>query len=275
MGFSLRGVLIPLCVVLLSGCFQVETTVRVNKDGSGTIEERMMMSRKMISQFDEMAKAFAGEGEKPKPFSLRDEAKLRARAEEYGPGVAFVSSAEIGDASYAGYRAVYSFKDINTVRLSQEGAKGMAGPEEKREGEGAKPFAFQFTPGRLVIVPPKNVPEKKQTESAEGEKAAGAEKSPPMTPEQEKEFVDMMKGMRVAMAVEMNADIVESNASHRQGNRVTLFEFDMDRMGGNMDKIRQLGKKNPASFADAKEALKDLPGFKVETTDRVEIKFAP
>jgi len=43
-----------IAVTLLSGCFKVETTVKINKNGSGKIFQSVLMSKTfvdMISQF--------------------------------------------------------------------------------------------------------------------------------------------------------------------------------------------------------------------------------
>lgn len=269
-----RYLVLAACTVLLSGCFQVETTVRVNPDGSGMIEERMLLSRKVVSQFDEMAKAFAGPDEKPKPFTLHEEEKLRKRAADLGPGVAYVSSSTIENETYTGYRALYSFADINKVRLSSQGREAMAGNEEKQAGAGADAVAFRFVPGpesRLVIVMPRN------EKAAQASGAKGSEsQEPAMTAEQKQVFSDMMKGMRFSMAVELKGTVVKTNATHLKDNRITLFDFDLDCMGGGWEDLKKLqpeGGGQAPTFADARNLLKNLPGVSIELNDQVEVQF--
>jgi hypothetical protein len=56
-------------LLMLAGCFQTSTVVRVNPDGSGTVEETMLLSKKMVAQMIEMVKGFAGgNGGKTKPI---------------------------------------------------------------------------------------------------------------------------------------------------------------------------------------------------------------
>lgn len=274
MAFISRYLALVACFATISGCFQVETTVRVNPDGSGTIEESMLLSRKVISQFDEMARSFAGPDEKPKPFTLHEEEKLRKRAADFGPGVAYVKSRVIEDDAYTGYRATYSFADINKVRLSSQGSESMPGKEEKQAGTGADAVAFRFDTGpesRLVIIMPRN----EKAAQASDPKGNDSEE-PAMTPEQKQAFADMMKGMRFSLAVEVQGTMVKSNATHLDGNRITLFDFDLDRMGGSMDDLRKLkagGGAQPPTFADARNLLKDLPGVSIELHDQVEVRF--
>ena len=72
-----------LSTLLLWGCFQVDTVVRVKKDGSGTVEERMVMGGMFVAQMKMMSAqmgAMGGEAAGAGEFSLLDEEKLRARA---------------------------------------------------------------------------------------------------------------------------------------------------------------------------------------------------
>ncbi|MEA5115442.1 MAG: hypothetical protein VB050_15610 [Geobacteraceae bacterium] len=274
MAFFSRYLALAACFATISGCFQVETTVRVNPDGSGTIEERMLLSRKVISQFDEMARSFAGPDEKPKPFTLHEEEKLRKQAADFGPGVVYVKSRVIEDEAYTGYRATYSFADINKVRLSSRGSESMAGKEEKQAGSDADAVAFRFDTGpesRLVIFMPRNG----KAAQASDPKGNDSEE-PAMTPEQKQAFADMMKGMHFSLAVEVKGTVVKSNATHLAGNRITLFDFDLDRMGGSFEdlsKLRAGGGSQPPTFAEARDLLKDLPGVAIELHDRVEVRF--
>jgi hypothetical protein len=267
------------CVVFLGGCFQVETTVRVNTDGSGTVEERMLMSDMVISQIDEMARAFAGPEAKPEPFTLNDVKALRKRADEMGAGVKFVSSKAVSGDGYTGYRAIYSFRDINKLRLSQEGPKKPGESAGEPGKAGGKPFLFQFTPGteaRLVIIPPRNEPSERKAEPEAGSQPAseGKEVKPALTAEQEREAAEMLKGMRFSLAIEVNGRVVASNATHRDGRRITVFEFDLGKMGADPEKLLLLKKVDPTNFAEAKELMKAFPGIKVDLNDRLEVSFA-
>jgi hypothetical protein len=266
------------CVAFLGGCFQIETKVRVNPDGSGTVEERMLMSDKVIKQIDEMSKAFAGPEEKPEPFTLHDRKELRKRAAAMGAGVKFVSSKEISSNGYTGYRAIYSFRDINKLRLSQEGPKTTGESSAEAEKAGGKPFLFRFTPGkqaRLVVTQPRNEPPERKEEPKAGTEAApeGKDGKPPLTPEQEREAMEMVKGMRFSMVIEVNGKVLSSNATHLDGNRVTVIEFDLDKMGNDPEKLRLLKNTDPTNIAAAKELMKSFPGIKADLNEQIEIVF--
>lgn len=266
------------CVAFLGGCFQVETRVRVNPDGSGTVEERMLMSDKVIRQLDEMSRAFAGPEGKAAPFNLHDQKELRSRAETMGEGVKYVSSDDISSDGYTGYRAVYSFRDINKLRLSQETTKPGAGGAGEQGKTGGKPFLFQFTPGkaaRLVVIPPPEKAAERKTATEGDEKPAAGGEGPKQapTPEQEKEMAEIMKGLRFSLVLEVNGKVISSNATHREGGRITVFEFDLARFGNDPEKLRLLKTADPADYAGARELMKAFPGIKADLNERIEVVF--
>jgi hypothetical protein len=109
---------------LLAGCFQVSTVDRVNPDGRCTVVETMLLSKKMIARMNEMMQGFAGEsGAKPEPVDLFDSAKLKSQAAGMGEGISYLSGEKTESAEYSGYTATYAFKDINTLRLNQQGGE--------------------------------------------------------------------------------------------------------------------------------------------------------
>ena len=51
--------------LVLPGCFQSETTIHLNKDGSGTLVEETRLGAQMLAMMDQMAAGLGG-GEKAK-----------------------------------------------------------------------------------------------------------------------------------------------------------------------------------------------------------------
>ena len=114
-------ILISAVLFLLSGCFQVHRTITVKKDGSGTIEEKFLVTTEM--------------GENMGGMNLNDVEKLKADAITFGENVSYVSSKEIEENGLKGYKAVYAFDDIIKLTLETNlAAKAMQGtgmPAEK------------------------------------------------------------------------------------------------------------------------------------------------
>ena len=62
-------------MLFLSGCLQVNTTVNLNKDGSGTIEEIVMMKTDVINMMKEFVMAF--DSTKGEDFNMFNETELK------------------------------------------------------------------------------------------------------------------------------------------------------------------------------------------------------
>ena len=264
--------LVTGCILLLlTGCFQIKTIVRVNPDGSGTVEESMLLSNKIMAQIDEMAQGFAGEtGQKPKPLELFEPDKLRKKAADMGAGVTYLSGSKLETADYTGYRATYAFTDINQLKLQKE--KGAPTGENKPD---SLPITFHFTkgsPASLTIVQPHSPTVEKATATPAGEPEASPIQ-PQMSDTASRQLAEMFMGMKFVLAVEVNGTIISTNATHRSNNRLTLVDFDLARFGASGPELAKLGKLRNSSFQDAKELFKQVPGIKMDMNDEVTVVF--
>jgi hypothetical protein len=82
---------IAVVILALTGCFQVETVIKVNRDGSGTVEESILMSKKALAQLTGLMQEFAGQDgkkpkEKPPVFDLYDPPSSRHGRRAWGKG---------------------------------------------------------------------------------------------------------------------------------------------------------------------------------------------
>jgi hypothetical protein len=261
-----------VALFFLAGCFQVTTVVRVNPDGSGTVEESMLLSKKIIAQMDEIMRGGAGDGgAEPKPVELFDPAKLKEQARAMGEGVTYRSGEKVVTADYTGYTATFAFTDINELRLNlQSGAagQGIGGGKET-----APPIIFHFTkgpPATLTVEQPrgKPAPAAPETDMAVSLAASGG-----MPDEESRKFAEMLTGMKFQLAIEVNGTIVATNATHREGKRITLVELDLAKLGAAAPQLEKLSRLNGGSLAQAKELLKDFPGMKVDMNDRLNVVF--
>lgn len=275
MGNQVHWVVIAVVTVLLAGCFQVTTVVRVNPDGSGTVAETMLLSKKLVDQMNEMARSFAVEGgPPPKQIELFEPDKLAARAAKMGEGVSYQSGEKTETGDYTGYMAVYAFSDINSLRLSNK--SNDSGDGSKTVNPHAPPAVFHFTggvPATLII----EMPNEKRTapehdgSSKKHDPAAVAESD--LSEDQAQQIVEMFKGMRMTLAVEMNGCIVETNASYRDGNRITLVDFDLAQLTSSFPQLEKLNNLQGGSLAEVKELLKTFPGMKIDLNERVKVVF--
>jgi len=264
--------LVTGCILfLLTGCFQIKTVVRVNPDGSGTVEESMLLSKKMVAQIDEMMQGFAGDtGQRPKPLELFEPAKFMEKADAMGVGVTYLSGDKLETADYTGYRATYAFTDINQLKLQTE--KGAPTGEDKPD---SLPITFHFSKGSpacLTIVQPHSPTTEKATATPAGEPEASPIQ-PRMSDAASQQLVEMFMGMKFVLAVEVNGTIISTNATHRSDNRLTIVDFDLARFGTSGPELAKLSQLRNSSFQDAKELFKQVPGIKVDMNDEVTVVF--
>lgn len=258
--------------VLLAGCLQMERTVRVNPDGSGVLIERLVMG-------NEIADMMAGMQTEGQLFAIRDDDRLRANAASFGESVRFVSARDIVTDFGRGYEARYAFDDINLLQLGQDIEESMPGgtTEGDTSGGGASKFTtftlHHTSPAQLVIHWPVNEGEAgSPTGESDSEYAETA-----ATPEQEQMAMEMMrmafKDMRFAVHVEVMGDIVETNAMHRSGSRVTLMDIDFGALVSDESVLQAMAGNKPASVADMKQLMTLVPGLKIEIEPEVAILF--
>jgi hypothetical protein len=284
---------IGLVLFTLVGCLQVDTLIKVKPDGSGTIEETFMMSKEVVQlmtgMMEGMMEGMAEPGKEPSAkqpeqkqakdsFDLFDEAKLKQEAGAMGEGVTYVSGKKISTDTFEGYRAVYAFADINKLTLNQNPSDSVpSDPSESGSAKKAEYVAFHFTkgaPATLMVKLPDEKPLKKD------DAAKPAETPEPSAAEQQQEaemmlaqMKTMFKGMKIAMAIEVQGAVVQTNATHRDGSRITLMELDFGKLLEMPDKLVQFSQLQPETLEDAKKFMKDLPGIKAEMNKEVTIKF--
>ncbi len=269
---ALNTCLLLVLPVLLAGCLQMERIVRVNADGTGVVIERLVMSGEIV----DMMAGMQSEGE---PFKIRDDAKLRRNAANFGPGVRFLSATDLVTEFGRGYEARYAFDDINTLRVGQNVDDSMPGEsaagDDPKEGEtNYTTFGFRRgNPAHLVVRWAVN----EKGSDPDPEESADEASESTATPEQEQMAMEMMKmafkDMRIAMHVEIVGEIVETNAMHVEGARVTMMDINFGEMLANEEALQSMADRKPETVADMKELMKLVPGLKMEIEPEVAILF--
>jgi len=265
MNKAIKAGLLLICALVLMGCLETVTLVHVGKDGSGTIEQSVIIS----NSFKELMLGF---GSSEEDFELLDQEELEAKAASFGPGVRFVSAEALETESGAGYKAVYAFDDITTIRVNQNPGENLPSPdsgqpaEEEPEGEF---LSFTFQPGstaRLTIRRPELEMEEDTSDQAEAGEVEGGE-----------EMMDMLKNlyrdMRIEIALDVEGDIVETNATYAEGNKITYLALDFGKLLENEETFTVLMESNPNSLEELKELIRDYPGIQMELQEEVKIAF--
>jgi hypothetical protein len=266
---ALKIVVLLALSLALMGCFESIVLLRVNKDGSGTIEETVVIS----DAFMELMKSFGGEesagGEEEDAI---DEQQLTDKAASMGEGVRYVSAEPVKTDRGSGYKAIYSFSDINDVRINQNPGENVSPPPMGGEEEGPVEewLRFNFSGGRtatLEIVYPRDMDMEQEEEPAEGETDMDS------NPEMMEMMRELYKDMHIGIAVEVDGEITETNASYVDGSTVTLMDIDFAKILEDEEKFRELMNANPKTVEEMKELVKDNPGIKVEIEESIRIRF--
>jgi Cu/Ag efflux protein CusF len=257
---------------LTAGCISSDTLVKVNADGSGTIEERMMMSTSALN----MLQSMGGEGKTADPFS---EESLKKAAGDMGPGVRFVSAQPIEANDMKGSKVIYAFDDINAIQMKSSGAMPMSqGREAAGKKEGGD-FAFKFdrtggTPTLTITMPA----DREKSGAAAGEaptETPEKPEKPDMPPEAMNMMKMMMKGLHIDVSIEVNGRITNTNATYHTGNQVTLIDMNFDELMNDPAALAAMqNQMGPgADPAAMKKALEKIKGVKIETEKVVTVQW--
>lgn len=267
-----------LIALALPGCLQNETTIHLNKDGSGTVVEETLLGAQMLAMIDQMAAGFGGGGgaEKPKDDPIKQmlsEDKAKKRAAEMGDGVTFVKAEPLEKNGAKGARTTYAFKDISKLKVSTgDGMNTMPkmGPMGDAPEPAAKkkqPIGFAFANGKLTI----KMPEPEKPAAAEAPAAEGQPKPDMNNPEAQAMMKQMMGDMKMSLKIVCDSGIAETTASNKEGNTITLFEMDMGKLMENPETFKKLGEVDQKDPTAAMEAMKNLKGVKIETKKEVTV----
>lgn len=291
-GALLRVAVAIAAVCLFSGCIQDNVLVNIKPDGSGTIEETVLVSNSFIEMMQDIGKDFKEEGkegtkqegaaaEKKKPPDVVGEMMEKAQKSEndFGEGVKFVSAKRSKTDTASGYTAIYSFRDINKVTLNQNPGKKTPGDESKKDKNGGDKdaskndtikFAFiKGSPAKLTVQmpPPK---------AKKDEKSAAPEKDKPQATDDPK-AIEMMKtifkDMRVSIVLNIDGDIVNTNATHRSGRKITLIDMDFGKLIGDIELLKKINKEQPETLEEMKKMVKGIEGLKLEFNSPVTVEF--
>jgi hypothetical protein len=256
-----------LCAVLaLAGCIDTTTKIVVKTDGSGTIEKTIFLSK-------HLAELMISMGNKSDPATIEqgmlNEKTLKAGAARMGSGVTFVSAQKVTGPKGNGWTALYSFKDITAVKLSQNPAVDLtipgaattnAAPTDKES------FTFTFTkgvPATLGVAFPKPDPNAKP-----------AGKPPATTDEKMVQSIKALYAdMRIVLVVEVGGTVTKTNASYASGADITLLDMDFAKIISDDATYKKLSSMQNQSMTEVRKTVKAVPGILIEDHDPVTISF--
>jgi hypothetical protein len=255
-----RCFLCVMAAVVTSGCLSSTTLVRVQPDGSGTIEQVLLVN----AQTAKMMLGGLGIQDPSAPAPAVNEANLQRAAERMGPGVRLLSAEPARQGTFEGSRAVFAFNDITTLRLDPDAA--MAGATSgMAERSASSPVTFQFTraggTSRLTVAFDEDAVEMTPQEGEETAVPPGMFSDP--------QVLQMMRamfaGLRMSIDIEVDGTIVRTNADHVSGSRITLLDLDLDALTADEAVLKDLqDRMGPnLSVAQLRPFLKNVRGLKI------------
>ncbi len=257
------------------GCISVDSVVKVKADGTGTIEQTMLINGSAMGMMSMMGgEQGAADKAAPKidPATIFSNEKLAAEAANLGEGVSFVSSTPVTQGQMKGVKAIYAFKDFNTLKVSTALPDLNEGSTEMKGKGQPLPMTLTRKGGNSIIT---------LDMLDQLKKGAGAAADAPAKPadsEMPKEMMAMLapmfKDMRVAISLEPQGTLVRTNATHVQGQRITLFDVAFGEIFADpagIEKLEKLG--NNPSLDQVRTALKGMKGIKINDVEKLEVEF--
>lgn len=261
---KLKSILLFAIVsIFITGCIEYNVKVKVNPDGSGTVRETVVLGKGLV----EMLNAFAEWDEDGEEFDLYNEDDLRKQEYHYGEGVKFVEGKKINDKGREGYTATYRFNDIRKLKIEDDPDKKVPSDFSMEEAAEEQPITFSFSEGDYSTLTIHLADDFEPGDFSFGQDEEDADI------ENKEVFEDMLEDLRISIKIEVNGDILETNAAYVNDSEITLMEFDMGKILDDPEQFEYLKNKNPQTKDEAKELVEEIPGLKVELETQIDIKF--
>jgi hypothetical protein len=263
---SCRAIVFLLGALTSTACFQMTTVLKVNGDGSGAINHRMVYTKAALAQLKSFAALGGGRGGGGDPLS---EQQARDMTASIGPGVTYVSSELITTPLGQGRDAIYAFTDVSTLRISTQPA-APGGIAIKTQGFSTQPspsesITFTMTHeanGNAVLHI--HVPEPNYLDFFGSPQAAS----------QIGMIKTMLAGARVLLAAEPAGALVHTSSPFVEGQRVTLLDIDLDTVLADQTLLPRI-QAVAATPAEAKAVLLSAKGLKINLDPEITIEFTP
>ena len=274
MNSALRLAAVTALATSSIACFGAAVLIKVKGDGSGTVEKALTMNPATIAEMGVMKTG-------ADPTKMTDQEllsgpfnpeTLKAEAARMGEGVTFVSATPIREKDKLGVKAVFAFKDVNTLKVNQKPLTPV-GPEVEQSPEDDLKFTLTKQGGNAVLT----------LKTKPMDLKSGASKKPKETPApgmdaMAKGMMDMMKpmlkGLRITISVEVDGTVVKTNSQYAAGNRVTYLDLDMSALLADQ-KALQAFEDVEGSVEQQKAALSKVKGMKVHLEPEMVVEFKP
>jgi hypothetical protein len=238
-----RLLLVLPFTLCLTGCLSSYTLVKVNPNGTGTLEQTTMINPMMLGMAQGLGGENATKSKPPTVAHMFKEEELRAAATKMGTGVRYVSSQPAKAEGREGVTAIYAFDDVTKLTVNQNASSpSVGGASIKASSE--SPIIFKLDSGltgaKVLSI---TMPEGKPGDQKPAKAQDPAEKKD-MPPEALAMMKSMFQGAKIGIDVEVAGHLIKSNSPYVNGSRITLMEVDL---GALMEDPATLQKLTPGA----------------------------
>ena len=233
-----RGILAALLVVFATGCFEVEQSIELKRDLSGTANFKLGVDMEPMIMI--MAKVQKEMGGDKSPLTKAEIAAAKAdfkKKEQKGtdtaddprkqaegglpPGVKLLDVAVAEKEFGVTTTMKFAFDKLSSLVGVKLGKKQEEGGDPTKKSIMDSPFA-----GLEVSETAKTISiHTKPQNPADKVKAETSEQGPKLDPETEKMMNDAFKNLRVAWKITAPFEVASSNATRKEGNTL-IWEYD-------------------------------------------------
>jgi hypothetical protein len=247
-----------------SACFESTTVLRVNGDGSGTLQQRTIIKKAALAQLRSFS-ALGGGRATLDPLSA-DQA--RALAGALGEGVTLASTAAISTDDGEGRESTYAFADVTKLHVSEQpnAAPGGIRPPIAADAPDITLGLTHESNGDAVLhilVPPPAI-------------FAGPDGGGGINPAvlaQLQAMKGMLAGAHLLLAAEPQGTLVRTSSPYVEGSRVVLLEIDLDQvMADDAFLARLQAAKTPD---EVRTAVRGAAGLKINLDPDITVQFTP
>lgn len=300
---GMRTLTVAVCCVLLAGCVERSTVIKVKRDRSGIVHLRHHEQEVSIS-FAIKTEKVDDESESPLP-SVEE---IEEMAEALG-NVELVSAEEsINRNGWTGYDLIFRFDDVNELVLpdrfaglnesgddveSSDAASGgqlatikKNGSDETGEVEQLGGYRFEMVGGVLIV---HTFIEEGEEDESEEEPTFGVVDpfaDAPPAPEArvdlqsvaiEQMMAPALSDMRIGVFVQVDGELEASNAAFREGNLITLLRLNVGDVLKDPDAKRHMKSmchlKGSDRCAKMQEVAAEVAGLDIDLQDRIPVEY--
>lgn len=255
----LRLILLLAIGILLSSCLSSGTDIIVNKDGSGEIIHTFQIMKEYMTFMNLEEQGISDP-------NMIDKESLIERAATIGEGVTFSKVEPVSESSlFAGYKAYYTFTDINNVKTS---STPMTTPGD--ELDTSEWISFEFKKGgksQLTIITPHN------EDSAEMDNDDVDSDSSEMENEgMIQQLKQIYKTMHFWLKISVNGNINKTNAYYSDQSEITILDMNFEKVVENDELFKHITSGENPDLEEVRDELEKI-GVKIDDQERIEISF--